>query len=146
MKLIKRLFSWVFGKQLHGGDCFPRGTFHQLRNLSSCNAGNEGNSRHRNWRTAFDRASLPTTERVCGRGLERIVCSRDRSIRWLRGRGREIRSFPARLWIKNWKRCSGGRSLPSGSLTLRFVRYHWKNKIAITRWFMTPPSMGHVTP
>ena len=30
MKLIKRLFSWVFGKQLHGGDCFPRGTFHQL--------------------------------------------------------------------------------------------------------------------
>ena len=48
MKLIKRLFSWVFGKQLHGGDCFPRGTFHQLRNLSSCNAGNEGNSRHRN--------------------------------------------------------------------------------------------------
>ena len=44
MKLIKRLFSWVFGKQLHGGDCFPRGTFHQLRNLSSCNAGNEGGS------------------------------------------------------------------------------------------------------
>ena len=40
--------GYVFGKQLHGGDCFPRGTFHQLRNLSSCNAGNEGNSRHRN--------------------------------------------------------------------------------------------------
>ena len=40
------------------------------------------------------------------------------------------------------KKLFGGRSLPFGSLTLRFVRYHWKNKIAITRRLMMQPSQN----
>ena len=58
------------GRQLQGGDCLPRRTDHQLRNLSSCGAGNESHGRNRNRRASFDRAFLPATEKdLAGRNV-----------------------------------------------------------------------------
>ena len=66
------------GRQLQGGDCLPRRTDHQLRNLSSCGAGNESHGRNRNRRASFDRAFLPTTEKdLAGRNVSGFPGVRD---------------------------------------------------------------------
>ena len=58
------------------------------------------------------------------------MCSRDRSIRWLRGRGREIRSFPARFMYKELKMLFGGKkpSVRKFNLALRALSLEEQNR------------------
>ena len=71
------------------------------------------------------------------------MCSRDRSIRWLRGRGREIRSFPARFMYKELKMLFGGKkpSVRKFNLALRALSLEEQNRYykvaydaAFTEW------------